>query len=1247
MTRVLAMLFAIALPLWGADPSLPDCPPDWKIEVVLSAPEIRHPSVVCTSPDGRAFVAEDPMDISAPADRALGRILAIHPDGRVTVFAERLFAVFGMKYLEGSLYVLHNPKYTRFRDGGDRGEDRVDLIETTNPEPWAHDWNDHVPSNFQLAMDGYFYVSVGDKGLWGAVGQDGSKVAMRGGGILRMRPNATDLEIWCRGTRNTLDVAIDSEDELFTYDNTDEHDWMGRFTHMLENGFYGYPWDFRPRRPYTLWPLADFGAGAATGVFAYEDDLLPEPWRGSIFLADFGKKSIARVRVEREGATFRLASREDFIIARGTDASFRPVGIAPSQTEPVIWICDWQHPDTKADVVTGRLLRARFVGKHTPRARPDGWLQAALGRGTDASGAELVEALSHPSRDVRLAAQRALARRGEASRTRLVELVTKTTLAAENASPVETLAASHALWALDAIGVSSTDRAAIRAAADVGPPSLRRQALRAIGTRRDVTAIGVLMPSLRDPDASIRCHAATALGRMGSLLAIDPLIEALDETDLFARHATFQALHRIGETAPSAWPMVARGLASERSAVRDGTLHALRAAYDPAVVAALAEYVQSERHDESTRAGATSLLAELHLADPPWNGKWWDAPYHPALSPRPPRTNVWEGTASAIAALRDTLDDRSLIVRRAGLEAIAACRDLPSAAALVARVSNEPNVALRGRVLRVLATLDRDAALPAISSVADEAGATLELLQDVNAAALDAGGPEGASIIVRVLDRAASQPALRREAIDALGALAVFEHAPVVTAYLGDDDESVRAAAAEALAKLSGANAVAVLAPLTSDGAERVRLAAVRALGGLANPEAIPALVAAFEREELRTEAMLGLTETPDPRALDAYLYGLESRQPAHRARAAAAIRTVQDSVQPSIEARLAASKLEVRVVAELRRIYASPTPLDRWQILGPLPVNAPLPFAIETASGSIPDEEFRRERVGHAGKTARWHAEQLEREGRIRFEGLVEPETEAAVVACSRISAPEGRDVEFLVGSDGPIDIWLRGEKILGFEGSRSWAIDNDRIRARLEEGENWVIVRLPTARATQGFSVHLSGRSTGPLFEVDLPEHSRDDFLAFAMAQPGNAERGKALFVDSAGVACVRCHRVGELGENIGPDLSGIGSQYTRRELAEHVLYPSLKVREGYGQVTAVTKDGQVIAGILTADSDGDVTLRDADGRMQSLRRANLAELTKSDVSLMPEALEAGLSLHEFADVIAYLESLKAPSG
>jgi hypothetical protein len=92
--------------------------------------------------------------------------------------------------------------HTVFHDDHGIGRDPIDLIEQTNPNPWALDWNDHVPANFRLAMDGHLYVAIGDKGLFGARGRDGTRVDLQGGGILRLRPDGTRLEVFSSGVRN-------------------------------------------------------------------------------------------------------------------------------------------------------------------------------------------------------------------------------------------------------------------------------------------------------------------------------------------------------------------------------------------------------------------------------------------------------------------------------------------------------------------------------------------------------------------------------------------------------------------------------------------------------------------------------------------------------------------------------------------------------------------------------------------------------------------------------------------------------------------------------------------------------------------------------------------------------------------------------------------------------------------------------------------------------------------------------------
>ncbi|HXX95029.1 MAG TPA: hypothetical protein VEN81_15490, partial [Planctomycetota bacterium] len=101
---------------------------------------------------------------------------------------------------------------------------------------------------------------------------------------------------------------------MFTYDNTDDGlGWWTRVTHMVDGGYYGYPWDYKPRRPYTLWMMGDYGGGAPTASIAYTEDALPAKYAGNLFLSDWGRKEILRLGISREGATWRIDSTEKFL----------------------------------------------------------------------------------------------------------------------------------------------------------------------------------------------------------------------------------------------------------------------------------------------------------------------------------------------------------------------------------------------------------------------------------------------------------------------------------------------------------------------------------------------------------------------------------------------------------------------------------------------------------------------------------------------------------------------------------------------------------------------------------------------------------------------------------------------------------------------------------------------------------------------------------------------------------------------
>ena len=538
----------------------PDLRPGWTVEVVTTARQVLHPTAVACAPDGRVFVCEDDMDMPGPVDRPVNRIVCVHPDGRVTVFAEQVHVAFSMEYIDGKLYVHHCPRFSVFDDGGESSARRTDLIDTTNPSPWGsssrgqNQINDHIPAGFQLAMDGYLYIAVGDKGIHGFVGRDGRRLELPIGGVVRMRPDGTGAEIYATGFRTILNPAINARDEIFLYDNNDHLNiYKTAVGHIVDGGYYGYPWDTRPPRPGFVLPMdvRIYEAGAPTGVLAYEEDALPEGYRGSLFLCDWGRSDLVRLGLEQRGAGYRTISEEKLLAG-----NVRPTGIAVAPDGLSFYVGDWQFPGWRSDAKAGRLLKMTYRGVSAATPKPVWYLPAAMGREFQASTDELVRGLSHPARSVRMVAQRRLIARAHGGRPAAGEAARRPGCSTSCALARDLGPRCHRRRGCRPGRHLRRNRRPRR----LGP----RQAVRQLGARRVAEARDRLLALLEDPDAAVRFQAVAALGRGGAAAAVPAVRERLADDDGLVRHAAVMALNRIGRADAAAWDGVVEGLASNR-----------------------------------------------------------------------------------------------------------------------------------------------------------------------------------------------------------------------------------------------------------------------------------------------------------------------------------------------------------------------------------------------------------------------------------------------------------------------------------------------------------------------------------------------------------------------------------------------------------------------------------------------------------------------------------------------------------
>ena len=107
-------------------------------------------------------------------------------------------------------------------DNGDGVSDRQEELITSLGFGLDFRGADHTTNGCRLAIDGWIYIAVGDYGAVKATGKDGRSLAMRGGGIVRVRPDGSGMERVVWNTRNILSVAISPTMELFTRDNTND-----------------------------------------------------------------------------------------------------------------------------------------------------------------------------------------------------------------------------------------------------------------------------------------------------------------------------------------------------------------------------------------------------------------------------------------------------------------------------------------------------------------------------------------------------------------------------------------------------------------------------------------------------------------------------------------------------------------------------------------------------------------------------------------------------------------------------------------------------------------------------------------------------------------------------------------------------------------------------------------------------------------------------------------------------------------
>jgi putative heme-binding domain-containing protein len=138
-------------------------------------------------------------------------------------------------------------------------------------------------------------------------------------------------------------------------------------------------------------------------------------------------------------------------------------------------------------------------------------------------------------------------------------------------------------------------------------------------------------------------------------------------------------------------------------------------------------------------------------------------------------------------------------------------------------------------------------------------------------------------------------------------------------------------------------------------------------------------------------------------------------------------------------------------------------------------------------------------------------------------------------------------------------------------------------------------------------------------------------------ALRLRGDAGRGRSVYER----ACALCHRKGNQGKEVGPDLNSV-VQHSPEKLLANILDPSADIQPGYHAYQCELTNHAEMYGVITSETGNSLTMKLADGTEHVILRRDIRELRGGNLSLMPEGLERGLTQQDMADLIQWLRTV-----
>lgn len=622
------------------------------------------PAVICAAPTGEVYVGVDKQG-SLGKKAGFGEIVRLvdtNNDGvadKHTIYA-KLNNPRGLISVGDKLYVLHctvdekgetlNQQLSVLTDAdGDGVADGAPKALVTNLGNNKYIKSrgvDHSTNNIRLGTDGWIYISVGDFGFVDAEGTDGKKMTYHGGGIVRVRPDGTEMENFIHGTRNVYDVAIDPFMNVYTRENTNDGvGWWIRFSHYVQSGEYGYP-SLYMNFPQDMLPsLGEYGSGSGCGGLFLQEPGWDGPFQNQPLLADWGRSEVVVHGVNVDGASFTPKKPETFLkLSQVTDLDVDASGR--------MYLSAWSGAGYKGNPNKG----------YTVRLVPEKWEYKPFPKLKGLSVKKLAALLASESFTTRTYAQQEILRRNDESAVDWVKkIISNKELTRESrVAGIYTLSQIQGADALGYLAEISKDK------------SLREHAIRCMADRKDVAKsadIAFLKAALKDTDARVQVAAVVALGRTGKKEAAEALLALANPPELDPKSLGPKGKYHSTPNSDIILPHVARqalialdaqdaciaAMNSNNPKLQGAALFSLKWMHSLKVVDALIAKIKVSK-GKPIEMPLVETLFRLHQKETAYDGStWWSTRPNPH-GPYYYSTN-WEGSSKIDGFMSEYLKD--------------------------------------------------------------------------------------------------------------------------------------------------------------------------------------------------------------------------------------------------------------------------------------------------------------------------------------------------------------------------------------------------------------------------------------------------------------------------------------------------------------------------------------------------------------------------------------------------------------